>query len=303
VIGFYAYHRPFSLSIYYRGDVILAAKKIVAGKYFDPKFGSYGTRNRMFDHSILSREEVLELIRLYQSGNERAVSKLIQYNLKFIFKMTCSLISTTHPHFWDVFDEGCFGIVRAAEDFDPDRGYKFITYAVWWIRQRQNAYLTEHVHTVVVPERHRSKIKKEFLESLPKNAVEHGMVKRHGLKALKIETEADMISLDSPSPHDLSGKTTYIDCLAAEPDQDQFVSELTSVIPKVLSRLKPMDSKLIRDYYGLDTGIPKTYADIAMERGVSRERIRQLGKRAMRYLYWEVKRLGDVDKTDLGVFG
>jgi RNA polymerase primary sigma factor len=272
--------------------------------YFDEMFGFEGMRSRMFKHTILPEQEVRELVRMYQTGNVRAGAKLVEHNLKFVYRTTSSFLRVTDANFWDTFNEGCFGILRAAEDFDFDKPVKFITYAVWWIRQRQHFYLVYNSNAVTIPPAQRDKRKREYLKSLPEDAVEHGMVKRHGLKSLQLHTEPGIISLNAPAPSARFwyGVSTYQDILATEPDSEQVTAELVSVIPLILSRLKPEDAKLISDVYGLGTGDTKTYSEIGEVQHLSKERIRQKLQKALHHFRHELARMRDLDKTDLEVF-
>jgi len=248
---------------------------------------------------LLSPEDEIQLAIRIRKGDRSAFEQLTKANLRFVVSVA-KQYQNQGLSLEDLINEGNLGLIKAATRFDETRGFKFISYAVWWIRQRQNAYLTEHVHMIAVPESQRNKRKREFLKTLPEDAVEHGMVQRHGLKALRIETEAETVSMDSPSHG--SSKLTYMDSLADTVDADQSIAELIEVIPKILSKLDPVDAKVISDYYGLQTGIKKTYAEIGLETGRSRERIRQIMQRAHSRFKHALNRMGDVDKTDLEVF-
>lgn len=110
------------------------------GLAFDTMF-----KNLMFEHRILTREEETDLAIRMRNGDTAAKNELIQVNLKLVVSILRHRFSVfqNHPNFWDMFTEGVLGVMRAAETFDPQRGYKFSTYATWWVKQTVTRAITD----------------------------------------------------------------------------------------------------------------------------------------------------------------
>lgn len=247
---------------------------------------------------LLSREEEVELATKAQAGDQEALDKLIVSNLRYV-------VSVARRHLGyglslaDLINEGNIGMIQAAKRFDPTRGVKFITYAVWWIRQAITHALAEQGGVVALPVRQLDKLRKvlggyrrytqqigmepssEELAAeldLPPNEVETILhVYRHLSLDTPIGKEAETSFLDVlPSTTSPSGEEAYLD------------STLTQEVQELLSQLSPPEQQVLRLRFGMDAE-PKTLEEIGGMLGVTRERVRQIEKRAKDRLHQKAK--------------
>ncbi|HHX15223.1 MAG TPA: sigma-70 family RNA polymerase sigma factor [Fibrobacter sp.] len=213
---------------------------------------------------VLSRAEENLLFKLVMNGSREAKDKLVEANIKFATKVAlqykCVSLSST-----DLINEGAMGLIRAIESFDPSRGLKFISYAVWWIR----AYITRAIYEqdtlIRLPSNQRWR-----LNQAKRNATDYNNIEDN-LKVL-MQMGLSGVSIDSPISN--STTVTFADVIATPNySADEDSRSLISVLKNELSSREYM---VMIEFYGLNTPSPKTLGEIAKTLTLSRERVRQL---------------------------
>ena len=204
-------------------------------------------------YPLLSRDEEAELGRRIRGGDREALDKLVCANLRFVVSIA-KKYQTRGVSLSDLIDEGNIGLMRAARKFDETKGIKFISYAVWWIRQAILQARSEQSRIVRVP-----------------------------LYRTRSIPEAQL-SLDAPVANsDDSVLLEYLpDHATPRPDEQALNASLAESIDAALENLKPREARIVRLYYGLDGEEPLTLEEIGARLGITRERVRQIRDRALR---------------------
>ncbi|RMD92880.1 MAG: RNA polymerase sigma factor RpoD/SigA [Calditrichaeota bacterium] len=247
------------------------------------------------NYSPLSPEEEIELARRIRKGDARALDKLVKANLRFVISVAKEYQGQGLP-LQDLISEGNLGLIKAAQRFDETRGFKFISYAVWWIRQSILQALAEQSRVVRLPLNRVGAINKvgRTLEELEKRfgrepsmeeiADEMEMTAYEVADVLK--TSARHLSLDEPFKEE--DGNSLLDVLESDryspPDESLMKESLQVEIEKVLSTLKPREAEIIRLYFGLDGDRPLTLEEIGEHFKLTRERVRQIKEKALRRL-------------------
>jgi RNA polymerase primary sigma factor len=241
---------------------------------------------------MISAEEEGELAKLVSEGDQRATEKLVKSNLRFVISVAKEYQNQGLP-LSDLISEGNFGLIKAASKFDPTRGFRFISYAVWWVKQAIIQSLNDHARTVRLPvnvTNNVSKLKKEMAK----------FEQTHGRKATvndklfdKDGKEFDMSILLHPTCGSLNEKINedgdeVMDVIPdnsfIRPDEDIYTDEvLKSELEKTMSILSERERKIIEMYFGTD-GSSMTLEQIGDEYGLTKERIRQIKEKALRKL-------------------
>ena len=244
---------------------------------------------------LLSVEEEKELGYRVQAGDKEALQKLIESNLRFVIKIAKKYRASGLP-FLDLINEGNVGLMEAARRFDPDRGVRFTSYAVWWIRQSILLYLSRAAHAFrVSPKsanilyrvaRALSKTKETHVEAISREALaEEVGVSLDELNA-SLEANAGTLSLDQPI--DEAGGLSLGDALEqrALPSADQCAMGvfLREHLDRSMDALSPMEEKVVRLRFGLDDQTPRTLKEVGEKLDLSRERIRQIEAMALKKL-------------------
>jgi RNA polymerase primary sigma factor len=246
-------------------------------------------------YSPLAPEEEIELARLIRKGNARALDKLVKANLRFVISVAKEYQGQGLP-LQDLISEGNLGLIKAAQRFDETRGFKFISYAVWWIRQSILQALAEQSRVVRLPLNRVGAINKvgRALEELEKKYGREPSMEEIADKmemtayevADVLKTSARHLSLDEPFKEDEGN--SLLDILESDryaPPDDTLMQESLQVeIDKVLSTLKPREAEIIRLYFGLDGDRPLTLEEIGEHFKLTRERVRQIKEKALRRL-------------------
>jgi len=244
---------------------------------------------------LLSRDEEMELARKAFRGNVAAQEKLARHNVRFVVSVAKKFQNRGVP-LVDLIGEGNLGLMTAARKFDPDRGVKFISYAVWWIRQSILAALARHGRTVRVPLNRTADLSRitrtseTLRQELRREPTPEEIAANTGLAVDVVRSLAALnnaeVRLDSPI--DPEGERSMIDRFIAdeqgdaeEQAMDRFLSE---EIESALRTLPPRDAKVLRLYFGLAGGREHTLEEIGGMLGVTRERVRQLRDRALKRL-------------------
>jgi len=246
-------------------------------------------------YSPLAPEEEVELARLIRKSNSRALDKLVKANLRFVISVAKEYQGQGLP-LQDLISEGNLGLIKAAQRFDETRGFKFISYAVWWIRQSILQALAEQSRVVRLPLNRVGAINKvgRALEELEKKFGREPSMDEIAEKmemtayevADVLKTSARHLSLDEPFKEDEGN--SLLDILESDryaPPDDMLMQESLQVeIDKVLSTLKPREAEIIRLYFGLDGDRPLTLEEIGEHFKLTRERVRQIKEKALRRL-------------------
>lgn len=246
-------------------------------------------------HKLLTGPEEGELGRRARLGEEDAINELVRANLRFVISVA-KKYQNRGVSLSDLIQEGNVGLVTAARKFDPDQGVKFISYAVWWIRQAILSALANQGRSVRVPLNRASDLAKIFRErerlkqELRRDPSPQELSEATGLSPEIVESlqtlNAAEIRLDAPIGD--SDDSQLMDRFIAEEaivTEDEVEERLLSErVEKALGTLQPRDAKVLKLYFGLEGGREHTLEEIGDILGVTRERIRQLRDRALKRL-------------------
>lgn len=242
----------------------------------------------------LSREEEASTLHAARNGDEKALHHLVTANLRFVVRVAGEYTGRGLP-LSDLIAEGNVGLMRATKTFDPSRGHKFITYAVWWIRQAILSALNRQTHPVAFPVNQlddRDVINKtagmmsQKLERMPdvdEIAEATEFSERRVRRAM--ETSQTSVSFDSPVYDD--GVRQYADIFpddAPEPDEQVHTAHLHDLLRESLAELPEREAEIINRYFGLDVDDSESLEQVGKRFHISRERVRQLKDRALNRL-------------------
>jgi RNA polymerase primary sigma factor len=246
-------------------------------------------------HELITPEREKELGALAQLGDQEAIQELARANLRFVISVA-KKYQNRGVSLTDLIQEGNVGLVTAARKFDPEQGVKFISYAVWWIRQAILASLANHGRAVRVPLNRASDLARIFREKerlkqekgrepTTEELAEATHLTPELVESLQTLNAAE-IRLDAPigDSEDSQLVERFITEEAAEPEVEVESRLLTEMITAALSTLEARDAKVLRLYFGLEGEREHTLEEIGNMLGVTRERIRQLRDRALRRL-------------------
>ena len=241
---------------------------------------------------LLTADEELALARRAQSGDRAALDELVRRNLRFVVSIAKQYANSGVP-FEDLINEGNMGLIRAARRYDVDRGYRFISYAVWWVKQAILQYLAEHSRTVRLPLNKTTALTKITRESqrlgqeLGREPTAEELGARLKLRPEEVERVLAMptkqFSIDEPiEGHDNEFLVeTLTDESAPTPDDLVLESTRTEDIEAALSSLNAREEDILRRYFGLGGEQPHTLEEIGARYHLTRERVRQIRDRAI----------------------
>lgn len=243
---------------------------------------------------LLTVEEEQRVSRAVQRGDEKALNHLIEANLRFVVSVAKGY-RNRGLSFLDLINEGNLGLMKAARTFDPDRGVRFVSYAVWWIRQSMLAAILDKAEIVRVPQSQTKKIRKinKRLEALRQKAggpisdaesMKKADISRETLNEVQ-QFSHGYLSLDTTRVGD--SEKPIIDFLKDPKDVDSFEKDLmdkdlTTKLGKALKELDHRDEKVLIWRYGLDGKGSQTLDEIGKRLSISKERVRQIEERAMK---------------------
>lgn len=252
---------------------------------------------------LLKPPEEIALAKKVRDGDQEAMQELAKRNLRFVISVAKKYQNRGLP-LTDLIGEGNVGLLTAARKFDPDQGVKFISYAVWWIRQAILASLARQGRTVRVPLNRTADLSKivrtaeALRQELRREPTPEEISSATGLSLEVVQSLAALntgeVRLDAPLEPD--GDRSLIERFIAEdlPDTEETSMDrfLSDEIEEALETLPPRDARVLKLYFGLNGGREHTLEEIGGMLGVTRERIRQLRDRALKRL-----REGDVGKA------
>jgi RNA polymerase primary sigma factor len=244
---------------------------------------------------LITADEEVELARRIREGDQVALNKLVNANLRFVVS-TAKQYQGSGLRLSDLINEGNIGLVKAAKRFDETRGFKFISYAVWWIRQSILQAMSQQSRMVRLPLNkigEISKIKKahsslEQVYERPPSAIEiaNELDMSKSQVKLAMKNSGKHLSMDAPFEEGESGNLYNVmqSKDAPRPDDKMMQDSLSTDINEALKTLPERESEIIRLYYGLGERNPKSLSEIGELFDITRERVRQIREKAIRIL-------------------
>ena len=244
---------------------------------------------------LLKIDEESALARRAFRGDVEAQEKLARHNVRFVVSVAKKFQNRGVP-LMDLIGEGNVGLMTAARKFDPDRGVKFISYAVWWIRQAIQAAIARHGRPVRVPLNRTADLNRLgrttvlLTERLGRAPTTEELVEATGLTRDAVRSlgalHVEALRLDHPvrEAEDRGRMERFVPLTQEGTDSTTLANSRTAELEEALAALPPRDAKVLRLYFGLDDGKSRTLEEIGRMMGVTRERIRQLRDRALRQL-------------------
>ena len=245
--------------------------------------------------SLLSLEEEMELSERIVNGDEEAKNILAESNLRLVVSIAKRYVGRGML-FLDLIQEGNIGLMKAVEKFDADKGYKFSTYATWWIRQAITRAIADQARTIRVPVHmvetinKLSRCQRQLTLELNREPTDEELAKKMNLSVEKvrevIKIAQDPVSLETPiGEEDDSHLGDFVkDERSMSPEEYTIHELLKDEISDVLLTLTEREEQVLRLRFGLDDGSCKTLEEVGQMFGVTRERIRQIEAKALRKL-------------------
>ena len=243
----------------------------------------------------LTPEEEVDLAAKVRAGDSAALDKLLRANLRFVV----SVAKKYQNHglsLEDLINEGNIGLIKAAQRYDETRGFKFISYAVWWVRQTILQAISEYSRTVRLPlnvvgnlnkiSRITSEFEQEYEREPTAEEIEEILIRENIDPDIAMQLTEGTLSIDTPIGKDGSGTLQDILTGQGEYEPGKLLTEESFhlEIKRVLHSLDEREATVLRMYFGIDYELPMTLEEIGTRLNLTRERVRQIKEKALRKL-------------------
>jgi RNA polymerase primary sigma factor len=273
-------------------------------------------------YSPLTPEQEIECAVKIQQGDEKALERLVNANLRFVVSVAKQYDNFPTITLMDLINEGNIGLIKAAKRFDHTRGFKFISYAVWWIRQTILSFLSEHSRLVKLPLnknqaiRNINKTIRSLEQDLGRTPAQHEIeaafsktdyATKHNINDLSeyLTLDNKPLSLDHNMSKDSTDSFTLLDVISADKDDNTEPLKQTSLqieLSRYINTLKYREKQVIELFYGLNGHEPHSLDQIGLlpHIDLTRERVRQIKMSGIRRLKARIRHRGDLLRQFLG---